>query len=194
MLLYLKSNNLDGIDIDFENNALLIPYYNEFVVDLAAELHKKGKKISAAVANWSGDRINTPTLTAYDWINLMSYDLTAPWTPTTPGPHSPISKMTADYAYWFGTRGINKNKITIGVPLYGYEFVNATTVNTWTYNNICNQFPGAENQDSIFTGAGKLYYNGIPTINDKVLYAYQNAGGAYPLGKRRIKKELENRN
>ena len=174
MINYVQTNNLDGVDVDLENDALLIPYYNDFVVSLATKLHTAGKQISSAVAQWSGDRINKTTLDAFDWINLMSYDVTAPWRPETPGQHAPMNKVTGDYAYWNTTRMVNKLKITVGVPFYGYEFVNSTTVNTWTYNDIVTTYPGAENTDVV---NGNLYYNGIPTITQKTLYAYQNGGG-----------------
>jgi len=174
LITFVIDNNLDGIDVDFENDALLVPYYNEFVVQLSTELHKVGKEISAAVARWSGDRINKSTLDSFDWISLMCYDVTAPWRPETPGPHAPMSKVTSDFAYWNSTRQVDGKKITIGVPFYGYEFVNPTTVNELTFNEIVTLYPGSEYTDVV---NGNLYYNGIPTITQKTEFAFQNAGG-----------------
>jgi GH18 family chitinase len=174
MVGYIKKNKLDGIDVDFESNALMIPYFNDFVVDLAALLHKNGKQISSAVARWSGARVLDKTLASYDWINMMCYDVTAPWRPNKPGQHAPMIKVTDDYAYWTINRKVDKDKITVGVPFYGYEFVSPTKVNTYKYYEICNQYPGAENLDVI---NGNLFYNGIPTMISKTEYAYQNAGG-----------------
>jgi len=174
MVNYVQINQLDGIDVDIENDALLIPYFNEFAVSLATELHKNGKQISAAVSKWSGGRINKTTLDVFDWINLMSYDVTAPWRPLNPGQHSPMIKMTNDFAYWNNDRGIDKKKINLGVPFYGYEFVSTTKVNSLTFNEIVTLYPGSENTDVV---NGNLFYNGIPTIIQKTDYAFQNAGG-----------------
>lgn len=174
IVAFVTDNNLDGVDVDIENDALLIPYYNEFVVELAIELHKVGKEISAAVATWSGDRINKAALDSYDWINLMCYDATGPWTPTAPAQHSPMSMVTDDYAYWNATRLVDKHKTVIGVPFYGYEFVDSTTVNTLKYNEIVALYPGSENNDVV---NGNLFYNGITTISQKAEFAYLNAGG-----------------
>lgn len=174
ILNYVVDNELDGIDVDLEGDFLQIPFFNEFVSELSIKLRQNNKEISAAVARWSGARYNNQALAALDWINLMSYDATGPWTPGNPGQHSPMSRVVDDYTYWNTTRSVSNNKITIGVPFYGYEFVNATTVKTLTYREIITQYPGAENTDVI---NGNLFYNGIPTIMQKTEYAFMNAKG-----------------
>jgi hypothetical protein len=171
---YVLTNNLDGIDIDFENDFLLIPYFNEFALELTTALHLIGKEVTAAVTKSTGNRFNNQTLNALDWINLMCYDATGPWTPNNPGQHAPMSKVIDEFAYWKETRMVDKHKINIGVPFYGYEFVNSTTVNALTYNTIVNLYPNAEFTD---IANGNIFYNGIPTIILKTEFAFKNAKG-----------------
>lgn len=169
---YVVSNGLDGADVDLEGDALTYAGYNEFCQGLAQSLHANGKQITAAVATWTGGNITAETLSAFDWINAMSYDATGTWAPNNPGQHSPISLMQSDYNYW-KSRGLPNSKIVVGVPFYGYQFVNGTCT-AFTYAQITNSYAGAENVDVI---NGNLYYNGIPTIQQKTEYAYNNAGG-----------------
>ncbi len=46
------------------------------------------------------------------------------------------------------------------------------------YKDIITSFPGAENTDSVaVAGGGTIYYNGIPTIKQKVSFAIANKAG-----------------
>ena len=63
--------------------------------------------------------------------------------------------------------------MTLGVPFYGYDFVNSTTVNAFSFNEIVRASVSNANLDQI----GITYYNGIPTIKSKVNLANDNGIG-----------------
>ncbi len=172
LVKYMNDNNLDGIDVDLEGNALNIDEYGVFIQELADTLHQEGKLVTAAVAQWNGDLIPDAALDSFDFINLMAYDATGPWDPGNPGPHSPYSKATTDINYWRYNRGVPQDKIVLGVPFYGYEFF-GTYATAMTYDDIVTTYPGAEWKDK----HGDLYYNGIPTIEDKTALAMSTAKG-----------------
>ena len=170
------SNNLDGIDVDLEGS-FVDENYESFVVKLAAALKAKKKLITAAVATAYKDRYTDKALAQYDFINVMSYDKTGPWNLNNPGPHSPYSMAIEDLAYWNGTRMIAKEKLSLGVPFYGYGFgTNAPA--SLAFKDIITAYPGSQNNDEVVVnGGGTVYYNGIPTIKSKTELALDKAGG-----------------
>ena len=171
---FINTNSLDGLDLDLEGALVEIPEYNKFVTDVATKLHSAGKIITITIPNWSGSIINDATYDAIDWINVMSYDATGPWTPSNPGAHAPYSKFLSDFDYFNTSRKIHGSKIVMGVPFYGYEFASATVVNTLTYSDIITKYPSAVELDVV---NGNLYYNGKPTIIEKTKYMKQYGGG-----------------
>ena len=75
---------------------------------------------------------------------------------------------------------ISKDKITLGVPFYGYEFGPSLIKHgiTLNYENIVEKFPGAELEDEITTvDSNTIYYNGIPTIKLKTQLAKEETSG-----------------
>lgn len=168
-------NNLDGIDVDLEG-ALIDSNYENFVIDLAAALRQHGKMITAAIATVYKHQFTDKALAQFDFVNIMSYDRTGPWRPSNPGPHAPYSMAEEDLDYWLNTRKIPKEKLTLGVPFYGYGF-GGTAPESVSYKNILRQFPDSTNQDQMHLNAGMVYYNGIPTIRKKTELALQKVGG-----------------
>ncbi|MBL7700153.1 MAG: hypothetical protein JNK79_18445 [Chitinophagaceae bacterium] len=160
----------DGVDVDLEGD-FIDENYADFISELSSALKAKDKLMTAALATWNGNTIHDTTLAKFDFINVMSYDQTGPWDPSNPGQHSPYEMALSDANYYIITRGINSEKILIGVPFYGYWFA-AGTVEGLAYKDIVAQYPGAENKDMVeTTGGGRIYYNGIPTIEKKVQLA-----------------------
>lgn len=176
LVTFAVDNNLDGIDVDLEGDAVGADY-EKFVVALKTELAKKNLLMSAAVGTWYSNRITDNALAQFDFINLMSYDATGPWAPNNAGPHSPYSMAVNDLNHWVGTRGLAKEKVTVGVPFYGYYFYNGSSGSV-TYADIVKAYPGSENKDVLMgTAYGDIYYNGIPTIKSKTQLALSSAGG-----------------
>ncbi len=82
-----------------------------------------------------------------------------------------------DFNYFNITRGIAAEKLFIGLPFYGYGFGNGVA-ETMSYKDIAATYTGSENQDQVTVPAGgTVYYNGIPTIKEKVNFAIDKKAG-----------------
>ena len=119
-----------GIDIDYEDLAASDrTAFTAFITLLAGALHAKGKVLSV-------DLFAKPTNRGYDQRNvaqdyraigrvadqvrLMGYDYH--WAGSGPGPVAPIGWIRAVLRYT--KTQIPASKIILGVPLYGYDWVN----------------------------------------------------------------------
>ena len=168
--------NLDGIDVDLEGG-LIDENYEGFVIKLASTLKAKKKLITSAIATVYADRYTDKALAQFDFINVMCYDKTGPWKPEKPGQHAPYSMAAEDMDYWANTRGIAKQKLSLGLPFYGYGF-GTNAPESMTYRDIITQYPDAEDKDEVIVpGGGIVYYNGVPTIKSKVALAMEKSGG-----------------
>jgi len=176
LIKLVDDNLLDGIDVDIEQE-LIDNNYESFVTALAAALKAKGKLTTAAVATVYASRYPENALAKLDFINVMSYDKTGPWKPSNPGQHSPYSMAVDDMAYWSGTRGIAKEKLSLGVPFYGYGFGTNAPADI-SFSQIVATYPDAVNLDQVtVNGGGIIYYNGITTIKAKTELSIAKAGG-----------------
>ena len=170
------AHKLDGLDVDLEND-VIDQHYESFIRDLSIKLKPQGKLLTAALATWNAEKISDAALKEFDYINIMSYDQTGPWTPDKPGPHSTFAKAEEDLFYWRVTRKIDKSKTNLGVPFYGYCF-GTQYGESMSYSDIIQRFPGAEKDDMVKpTGGGNIYYNGLPTIKNKTALALKQTGG-----------------
>ena len=171
--------NLDGIDVDLEGSDIDL-YYEKFVVELAAALRKHNKLITAAVAIYYKDQFTDLALAQYDFVNVMSYDRTGPWRPEKPGPHAAYEHAVEDLEYFGAVRKMPKDKMTLGLPFYGYGYGPELTSKaiSMSYNKIVETFKGSETVDQWTMPDGMiLYYNGMPTIKRKTELAMEKASG-----------------
>jgi chitinase len=149
-------------------------------VELAKSLKSHKKLITAAIAIYYKDQFTDTALAQYDFVNVMSYDRTGPWRPEKPGPHSTLAHAVEDLDYFGTIRNIPKEKMTLGVPFYGYGYGPTLTspAISMNFGKIVSSFPGAEEVDEWTMSDGKtIYYNGIPTIKKKTLLAMNKASG-----------------
>lgn len=168
---YVQANDFDGVDIDLEWQYVK-PWYSPFILELKAALQPRGIQLTAALpGEYRYPAITNAALAAFDWINMMIYDLTGPWAPDQPGPHSPYSWTVECVQYW-KSQGVPGSKLTLGVPFYGYNF-GVSPVGSFTFRGIVNQDPANAYLDQ----SGMKYWNGIPTIQDKTLLALQEVSG-----------------
>lgn len=168
---YVQANDFDGVDIDLEWQYVK-PWYSPFILELKAALQPLGIQLTAALpGEYRYPAITNAALAAFDWINMMIYDLTGPWAPDQPGPHSPYSWTVECVQYW-KSQGVPGSKLTLGVPFYGYNF-GVSPVGSFTFRGIVNQDPANAYLDQ----SGMKYWNGIPTIQDKTLLALQEVSG-----------------
>ncbi|SCC23114.1 Chitinase, GH18 family [Chitinophaga costaii] len=186
-IIQLANNlNFDGVDVDLENNLITddTARYGSFIREVSAALKAHHKLLSAALVTWSsGPRyIATATLQQFDYINIMSYDSTGVWNTQKPGQHSSYTLAINDFQF-FRSRGIPAHRLLLGVPFYGYAFgpgyPSPDSDGSFTYRDIVHNFPGSENLDTVVVpGKGTIYYNGLPTIQQKAAYAKaQGAAG-----------------
>ncbi len=181
IMSYVAVNNLDGIDVDIEGDILdgiqlTAPQYEAFVTQLGTALHTQNKLMTCALGTWFGNYVTNNAANQFDFINVMSYDATGPWDPQNPGQHSPFTLAQSDFQYWNSTKNVPASQLTVGVPFYGYGF--GTYANQGiSFCDIISTYPGSENADQVGIGGDAIYYNGIPTIQQKTTYALQYAGG-----------------
>jgi len=171
--------NVDGIDVDLEGSDIS-KEYEDFVTELAQALRAHDKIITAAIAIYYKDQLSDKALAQYDFVNVMSYDRTGPWRPEKPGPHAAYEHAVEDLEYFATERKIPREKMTLGVPFYGYGYGPELTspAISMNYAEIVSTFRGAEHVDEWKRDDGKiLYYNGIPTIRRKTELARSKAGG-----------------
>jgi len=168
---FVTDHNLDGVDVDLEWDAVTSGY-SGFVVELKKELIDRKKLLTAALPNNTRFvNINSEALNAFDFINIMAYDSTGPWSPNKIEQHSSFEFAKDGVEFW-KKQNVPSEKLTLGVPFYGYNFT-YPTVTSSTFGEIIQAGTQFADQDEI----GKIYYNGRPTILKKVEYASQNTGG-----------------
>jgi chitinase len=172
-------NNLDGLDNDLEHGDI-DENYEPFVIELNSALKAHNKILTAAVVVSSRPLFSDNALAQYDFVNIMSYDHTGPWRTDKPGPHSTFNHSLEDLSYFGDQRKIPAEKMTLGVPFYGYGFgpdLNSKAIGM-NYRQIVEKYKGSELLDELPIEDGKImYYNGKPTIKKKTELAMEKAGG-----------------
>ena len=169
---FVELHQLDGVDVDLEWNAVTTGY-SGFVIELKKSLADRKKLITAALPNNSRfENITQAALDAFDFINIMAYDSTGPWSHDKPGQHSSFEFAKEGIDFWHKLQNVPSDKLMLGVPFYGYNFTNPD-VTSVTYNDIIIAGTQFADQDEL----GKIYYNGKSTIVKKVEFASQNTGG-----------------
>lgn len=186
---------LDGIDVDYEEweggpggvgesdiarREALEAFYSELREALGPD-----RLLTAAVnASWDNGGYGTyncfsNTMHPYlDFVSLMIYDETGPWSGTRTGPHSGWDFFEHAIAHWLENRELPKEKLVAGVPFYGYRFSRpdyAGDAESIPYRRILELYPDSDAhlRDSI----GLLYYDGMPTMERKVQYLKDNGLG-----------------
>lgn len=173
ILNYVLENKIDGVDVDLEWDAVTSGY-SDFVIELGAALKVHNKILTAAFPNQRRfDNISDAALEVFDFINIMSYDGTGPWKPSAPGQHSSYNYALNGIDLWKNTVGITGSKLTLGIPFYGYNFINSTTATAFTYGSMVAE----DVQNADLDKVGNSYYNGRPTIESKVELANAQVGG-----------------
>lgn len=169
---YVLQYNLQGVDVDIEWGTVNQDY-SGFVLELKDSLDQYQLGMTAALpATYRYPQVSDAALDAFDWVNIMAYDLTGPWAPNTVGPHSPYSFAEDAIEYW-DRQGLRKERMTLGVPFYAYDFTDPNKVRAWTYTRMIGLNPANAQVDQV----GQIYYNGLPTITRKTELALERTSG-----------------
>lgn len=171
IMQYVRDNDLDGVDVDLEWKDV-DENYSPFILALGRALHAEGKILTLAVpAKHRYEHMSKAALRSADFINIMAYDLTGHWAPDKPGPHAPYLLAVSALEYW-GDQGLPKEKLVLGLPFYGWDF-SSTRVRSMNFAEIVARNPAFAHRDQM----GKVYYNGLTTIEAKTELAMEKAGG-----------------
>jgi spore germination protein YaaH len=153
-----KTNNFNGIDIDFEAmSPSTRPYYSLFIEGLSNRLHAENKVLTCTVvprdipssvyvvvpANLTYAE-NYTVLNQYcDEVRLMAYDqgTTDLKLDASDGDNGQLYAPTADPAWvtkivQYALQYISPRKIMLGVPTYGYEYEVSWSNNVTTYQEV----------------------------------------------------------
>ncbi len=172
---YAVTTGLDCIDVDFEGNGVNADYEG-FVSALAASLKDRGKETTAALASWFGDKVTSNAIQAFDFVNVMAYDLHNPGGNATPVQSSSLTDAKAEIEYWVG-RGLSKDKAVFGVPFYGYRWKpGATAGEAVVYAELLSKYGAAVANDTIVQDGMTIYLNSKATILAKTQLAAQYGG------------------
>ena len=172
---FTVAQGIDCIDIDLEGNGVNGDYEG-FVTTLGPALKAKGKQMTAALASWFGDKVTVNALNAFDFVNVMAYDLHNPGGNSPPIQSSSMVDAKAELDY-FVNRGLPKAKAVFGVPFYGYRWKpGATTGEALIYADILAQYAGAADADVVMKDGTTVYYNGKATIQAKAKLAREYGG------------------
>lgn len=172
------------------------------------------KLLSAAVfgTSWYGNNYDDELVNYLDWFGLMTYDFTGSWNESPTGPHSSLYKVPLNtypgqsannpiysaqdaLEYWMGLAepawnhdggfSVPKNKLVLGVPMYGYDFSEKKPIgNGYTYvpyKDIVAAFPDAptsyDPQDSrmllgnVAKDGRNIYFNTPKLAGKKLEYS-----------------------
>jgi spore germination protein YaaH len=130
-------------------------------------------------SDWYGKHYPTELINYADEMVIMAFDGAGVWSEI--GHHSPTSLAHSSYAYWLDRIGAdNKDKLSIAIPFYGYNFQNDHTAgNTTTaegigYNETLAEHPDAYLSDTLKTETSICIHNGTKTLEEKLDFVKAN--------------------
>jgi spore germination protein YaaH len=162
--------------VDFEGAGVNGDYAG-FVSALAQRLHADGRQLSAALASWYGSKVTDVAIAAFDFVNVMAYDLHNPAGTTNPVSGSSLADSRKEIDYWVD-RGLDRSRAVLGVPFYGYRWTSAgKTGEAITYAQILDAYgDAAASSDVIEQDGTTIYYDGTDTVAAKVTLAKDYGG------------------
>ena len=176
IIAFTVARKFDGIDVDVEAPQRMGAKYDTFIAKLKAKAGPLGLPVTAAVAQWMQSGMSDTTLRSFDFINIMSYDATGTWTDA--GEHSSYQQALDDLAY-YEKKGVAKDKLVLGAPMYGYcwgSCGNGQTKLYVLYKDILAKYPDAASKDWIDSNGTKYSYNGAATMAKKTTLAAKYGG------------------
>jgi len=131
-----------GIDIDYEDLAAASRvHFSNFLRDLSAALQRNRKLLSVSVHPKTSDQGSDERNVAQDYraigaaadeVRIMTYDYH--WATSRPGPVAPAGWVSDVIAY--ALRHMPKEKVIMGIPLFGYDWVDGGAAEPVTWNQV----------------------------------------------------------
>lgn len=84
----------------------------------------------------------------------------------------PYSFAVSSINFWT-QQGLTKDRMTLGVPFYGYDFTYLDHIISVTYGDMVARDSAYAQTDQV----GAIYYNGLPTMTDKTRLALSMTSG-----------------
>ena len=184
----------DGIDIDWEQPANTTEKNNltTFITELRQvfdDLYPDWIiSMAVPVSNWSGQYYDFSQLKqSVEFFNAMTYDMHGTWTDHA-GHNSPLyqsppgdpdGSVNTGINYLVNTRGIESQKVNVGIPFYGKEYNTSDINQAFTgdvVSRLYNEYHGLINNgwNYIWDSNGQVPYlqntsqNKIITIDDSL--------------------------
>ena len=138
-----ETYNYDGVDIDWEQPFNVTEKNNltSFIIELRQAFDDIYPdwiiSMAVPISNWAGQYYDFDQLKqSVEFFNAMTYDIHGSWTnhaghnaPLYPSPiGDPDGSVSTGINYLLNTRGIEPNKLNMGIPFYGIEY-NAPDIN-----------------------------------------------------------------
>ncbi len=120
--IYLRKNDLDGVDVDIEQPTQMGVPYTQFVKALVAKLRPEGKLVTAAVAQYIQAGVEKEVLPMFDIVNVMIY--------------GDYNRSVSDMAYWANQQHVPKEKLTLGIGFHNYTNILANYPNAWKVDSV----------------------------------------------------------
>jgi len=158
---WVAANDLDGVDVDWEDSKVDEKSFVRFIANLRSELPSRA---IVTVALHVNDRMIPALAAVADRVHLMAYDLCT----SVPCRHSTlqhaVSALDAAIA-----AGAEARKLVLGVPLYGRVLKTGEAV---PFYDIVKKGPVRGDLDATNT----INFNGRQTIAEKVDLVKQRGG------------------
>ena len=162
---FMKSYNLDGVDIDWEypNAGASATNYLELMRELRQSLPKP-TLLTAAVIARAGDAegVLPEVFTLLDFVNVMAYD-------DGSSDHSSYALAESAVRSWTSL-GLPPEKCVLGVPFYARP-------GDVSYKKLFTYDKAASESDHLLYFTTEQFYNGPETLRKKTRLAMSEAGG-----------------
>ncbi|WP_412466813.1 glycosyl hydrolase family 18 protein [Pedobacter sp. KLB.chiD] len=179
VLTFVKTNNLDGIDMDWEYPSTSDGSADHYVLlmkELSDSLHKYHKFLSAAItpgvyAGSIRDGLKSEVFPVVDFFNIMVYDGIG-WDKNEPIQHASYNMAVASLNYWLSSRGMPREKAVLGIPAYGKNANNSAKA----YRDFVTAGADVSLDNALIDGV-QFYFNGTITTRKKAKLAKDIANG-----------------
>jgi chitinase len=178
---FAKTNELDGVDIDWEyprtSGGNPSADFTALMQLLSTELHKVNKYLSAAITpgvytSTNKDAIEPAVYQYVDFFNIMIYDGGVGYDSTEPLNHASMKMTDASLNQWLVNKAMPKEKAILGIPLYG----KSSTGSSIAYKDIENS--NANVNLNVATVNNVEYgFNGIAAVKIKAQKAKDRCNG-----------------